>query len=228
MMKTRLFSFFIALILILTALAVPAAAEPGVQGIEILGASIRTEGEQGLRFVGRILKTGDISLTTGDEANFGILLIPESQLPANTVITKDTETVQIVPAKYLLDQTSVEAIGLNYDGDYYYFSAVLTGIPAEFYGTNLLARAYVDNGGTWSYSAQVKRSVQYVAQMISDLGGEVPAYITKALEDYENFGSDILVDASQLSSIVTYPEYPACISRDTLYKLNWRMKREPD
>ena len=108
-MKTRIFSLFLALVLILAALAIPAAADDPVQGIEILGASIRTEGEQGLRFVGRIQKTGDIALTTGNDANFGILLIPETQLAANAEITEETTDVMVVPAKYLLDQAAVEA-----------------------------------------------------------------------------------------------------------------------
>ena len=220
-MKTRIFGLFIALVLILAALVIPAAADPGVQGIEILGASIRTEGEQGLRFVGRIQKTGDITLTTGNDANFGILLMPESQLAANAVIDKDTATVQIAPAKNLLNQAAVEAVDLTYNGDYYYFSAVLTGIPAEFYGTNLVARAYVNNGGTYSYSEQVKRSVQYVAQTIkTNLGGSAPAYIDTVLADYDAVGSDILVDAQNLSTLVTYPAYPAYISRDTLYTVS--------
>ena len=220
-MKTRIFGLFLALVLILAALAVPASADPGVQGIEILGASIRTEGEQGLRFVGKIQKTGDIALTTGNDANFGILLIPETQLAANAEITEGTTDVMVVPAKYLLDQAAVEAVDLTYDGDYYYFSAVLTGIPAEFYGTNLVARAYVNNGGTYSYSAQVKRSVQYVAQAIkTEQGGSAPAYVDTVLADYEAVGSDILVNAQNLSALVTYPEYPAYISRDTLYSVS--------
>ena len=220
-MKTRIFGLFLALVLILAALAVPAAADDPVQGIEILGASIRTEGEQGLRFVGKIQKTGDIALTTGNDANFGILLIPETQLAANAEITEETTDVMVVPAKYLLDQAAVEAVDLTYDGDYYYFSAVLTGIPAEFYGTNLVARAYVNNGGTYSYSAQVKRSVQYVAQAIkTKQGGSAPAYIDTVLADYDAVGSDILVDAQNLSTLVTYPAYPAYISRDTLYTVS--------
>lgn len=221
-MKTKIFSLFIALVMIFAALAIPAAADPAAQTPEILGASIRTEGEQGLRFVGRIPKAGDISLTAGgNDVNFGILLIPESELAANEEITVNTATIVNVPAKILMSQAAVEAVGVDYDADYYYFSAVQLGIPAEFYGTNLVARAYVNDHGTYYYSVQAKRSVQYVAQTINDLGGEVPAYITKVLEDYEAVGSDILVDGTQLlSTLVTYPEYAAYINRDILYSVS--------
>lgn len=197
-MKKRIFIFLIALVMLLTAVMIPVAAD-SVQAPEILGASVRTEGVQGLRFVGRISRSCGVALTAGGASvNFGILLIPESKLAANTNITVNTANVKKVPAVVLMGQAAVEAVGLTYNSDYYYFSAVQTEIPAEFYGTNLLARAYVQNGSTYYYSTQVKRSVQFVAQKVVDEGGSIPAAITKALADFEEVGSDILVNAGAM------------------------------
>ena len=214
-------SVFLALVMLLAVIAViPVSAAPS-QNPEILGASIRTEGKQGLRFVGRISKTCGVSLTAGGEnVNFGILLIPESMLPADTNITVSTANVVNVPAKILMGSSAVSAVGLTYNSGYYYFSAVQTGIPAEYYGTNLLARAYVKEGSNYYYSTQEKRSVQYVAQKIKDEGGSIPAAITQALADYEEFGSDILINSELFASLVTYPAYPSRIARDSLYTVS--------
>lgn len=191
-MKKRLFIISLVLVMLLASLVVvPVSA---TETPEILGASIRTEGTQGLRFVGRI-KASDYSLTYGETANFGIILLPANKVNAGTEISADTGTK--VKAKILMSQATVEAVGLTYESGYVYFSAVMTNIPKENYGTELLARVYIDKGnGSYTYSAQTKRSVIYVANAVVAAGGEVPSAITTVVSDYNSVGSDILVDGS--------------------------------
>ena len=116
--------------MLIGALAIFSGAVAG-NGIEVEGAQIRTEGVQGLRFVAKVDRA-KFELTTGENANFGILLIPKSMIGADEEITVDTNTVKDVKAKNLMSQTE----------DYYEFTAVLLDIPAEFYGTEI-GRAHV-------------------------------------------------------------------------------------
>lgn len=208
--------------MLLAALVIPVHAD-AAQVPEVLGASIRTVGNQGLRFVGRIKKTGSITLTLGDSANFGFLLIPESSIASGTSITKDTPYVSQVKATKLMSKESIEAIGLTYDSSYYYFAVVQLNMPAYFYETNMVAKAYVNNGGTYTYSnsgAQEKRSIKYVAQAIKDAGGSVPAFVTTVLAASESFGTDIRFSGDKLSVLTSYPDYPSAIATDGLYTVS--------
>ena len=218
----RFLSILLVLTMLLAALVVPVSADEA-QVPEVLGASIRTEGNQGLRFVGRIKKTGSITLTFGEDANFGFLLIPESSIASGTAITKDTSLVSKVPAKLLMGQGSVESVGLTYDSNYYYFAVVQLNIPASYYETKIVVKAYVDNGGTYTYSdspSYEKRSIQGVAQAISDLGGDVPAFITEVLTKSAAVGTDIQFNGDKLSVLTKYPDYPASVDRDGLYTVS--------
>ena len=216
----KIFSILLVLTMLLSALIIPVSADEA-QVPEVLGASIRTGGEQGLRFIGRIKKDGDITLTFGEEANFGFIIIPESSTDGSA-IDKDTQYAKTVKAVNLLGSGIVEAAGLTYDDDYYYFSVVQKGIPANFYTTQLVVKAYVDNGGTYIYSnnpTKEKRSIQYVAQELVNGGDENPAYaaiLTTAAAE----GSDIYVNADRFSVLEIYPAYPDCIARDNLYTVS--------
>ena len=50
-----------------------------------------------------------------------------------------------------------------YEEGYEYFNAVLTDIPAEHYGTEIVARSYVYLDGVYYYSDEVERSIAQVA-----------------------------------------------------------------
>ena len=218
----RFLSILLILTMLFASLIIPVSADEA-QVPEVLGASIRTEGNQGLRFIGRIKKTGSITLTFGESANFGFLLIPESSISYGESITKDTSMVSKVPAKKLMGQGSIEAIGLTYDSDYYYFAVVQLDIPASYYETNIVVKAYVDNGGTYTYSnsgSAEKRSIQYVAQAIADMGGVIPAFINEVLEKSAEVGTDIVFNGDKLSVLTKYPDYPSCIAQDGLYSVS--------
>lgn len=191
-MKKKIFLIALALVMLLSSMVIipTSATETPV----ILGASIRTEGTQGLRFVGKIKKS-DHSLTLGDDANFGILLLPANKVNAGTNITVDTTGAKKVPAKIIMSEATVTSLGIAYDDAYWYFSAVVTGIPKENYGTDLIARVYIQNGASYTYSAQTTRSVIYIANAIVD-AGEATTAINTVVSDYNAVGSDILVDGS--------------------------------
>lgn len=187
--------------------------------ILVEGAQIRTEGVQGLRFVAKIDKSA-YSLTTGENANFGILIIPQNKLGKGELIAVDTETVGIVPAKNIMENTD----------EYYKFTAVLTGLPAEFYGTEIVARAYVEQDGVYTYSNQLARSVKTVAEMILDNADATETEVQVAnevLAKYEQVGDDITVNYDEIlnpSKLIEYPEYPEEIARDYMYSVSVRQK----
>lgn len=194
MKKVKILSLLLAFVMLLSAFIIPAAADT-VQAPEVLGASIRTEGDQGLRFVGRIKKNNALVTDGSDNVNFGFLIIPES-MTDGSAITVSTTSVKQVKAKRLMGKDAVEAVGLTYDANYYYFSVVQLGMPENFYGVNMVVKAYVNNSGTYTYSNTPdyeKRSIQFVAQAIKDLGGEIPAFVTTVLTKYEQQGADIIV-----------------------------------
>lgn len=206
----------LAMLFTSAALILPVAAEEEMENYEaeVIGASIRTAGTQGLRFIGKIRKDADVH--PGEGANFGFLLIPATMVGSTTVwdeenkvntvtsnyITSGTSFVKTVPAVNLMTETAVAAVVTDYAGDYdefYYFTAVITNIPETFYGTEILARIYVTAHEVTTYSNQISRSVQYVANAINEMGGDVSEFITDVLAAYELYGEDIFVNADQFA-----------------------------
>ncbi|MBE6529509.1 MAG: hypothetical protein E7680_02760 [Ruminococcaceae bacterium] len=203
----------LAMLFTSAALIIPVAAEN--TDAQAVGASIRTTGTQGLRFIGKIRKSD--SVQPGENANFGFLLLPATMITSTTEwdeenqvnivtsdnITLETDLVKKVPAVNLMVESAVEAaFGENYQNDYeeyYYFNAVITNIPASFYGAEILARIYVTENEVTTYSNQISRSVQCVANTINEMGGEVPEFITEVLADYELYGKDVFVDADSFA-----------------------------
>lgn len=217
MKKAKFLSLFLVVVLLLGSLVVLPVAATNETLPEVLGASIRTEGEQGLRFVARIE-----SETAAAADEYGFLIIPESSTDGSA-ITVDTDLVKRVPATKVLSETAVTAVGLDYDEAYTYFSVVQKGMPANFYNVNMVVKAYLLNGTEYTYSNSPlteKRSIQYVAQEIADKGGEIPEFVTKVLEVAAVEGNDIYVNADRFAQLVTYPEYPASIDRDGLYTVS--------
>ena len=189
-------------------------------GITVEGAQIRTEGIQGLRFVAKVDRS-KFSLTTGADANFGILLIPANMVGNGEEITVDTETVKVVKARNLMSQTD----------EYYEFTAVLLDIPAEFYGTEIIARAYVQQGENYTYSNQLTRSVKFVAEAIlkdNDATSTDISVANNVLRICDEVGNDRLIDAEEIwngpSKLITYPEYPDQIARDHMYSVSVAQK----
>ena len=183
--------------------------------LTVEGAAIRTTGVQGLKFVGRLYKNTELQLA--EDAEFGILLIPQSMVGSNEQITVSTESVRVVPAQNLTGETA----------EYYEFNAVLTDIPAESYGTKIIARSYLENNGTYYYSEQLSRSVKDVADAIlsdDDATDTEIAVANEVISLYNLVGNDILVHADSIwyanSKLITYPEYPEQIARDYMYSVS--------
>ena len=214
MMKKYTFRSILSFVLIAAMLIVPMSVFAATDnGIHMEGASIRTVGEQGLRFVGNVEKNR-YELTHGADANFGIIMIPKSMIGAGEEITVETPDIRITPAKNEMEASDTA----------YRFNAVLTQIPTDYYGTELVARAYVCINGNYIYSEQIGRSVQFVANAILDDKNATAtdlAVAQKVLEDYRLVGNDILIHADEIwQRLVVYPEYPEQINRDYLYDVS--------
>ena len=212
-MKKRIFTSVLSLFLVMATLfgfaGVVSAASDNQFYVE--GAQIRTTGKQGIRFVA-YLEKGLYDLTYGENANFGILIARKDRLSEGEEIT--IANASPVPANNLLENTDT----------YCKFTAVITDQPAEAYGIELVARAYVAVNGVLYYSNQISRSIKQVAEMIvadpnpadTDL-----AVANEVLARYQEVGNDITVDAENLwNRLITYPEYPEQINRDYTYSVS--------
>ena len=212
-MKKHFVTRILSLLLVMTTLfgfagvAFATSEEP----FYVEGAQIRISGEQGIRFVA-YLEKGLYDLTYGPNANFGILIARKDRLSAGAEITMENATA--VPATNLLEDTD----------SYCRFSAVITDQPAEFYGVELIARAYVIVNGTVHYSAQNSRSIKQVAEMILEQNGNSAevSVAQEVLAKYQEVGADFLIHADELwndNQLVAYPEYPEQIARDYEYSV---------
>ena len=170
----------------------------------ILGGSIRVDGSamQGLRFVGKIKKNvSGISFSDlSDSNNFGILLIPKAKLNNGSPVVYNTSGVVTVKAKMVMSDASISAAGLTPDSNYYFFSAVLTGIPAESVGTEIVARVYLNRSGTYVYSDQQVRSAYSVATALK-AGGATGTTLTACnavISNYSTHGQNIYVNVGSI------------------------------
>ena len=123
----------------------------------ILGGSVRLSAPAGLRFQSKVSEK-DLLL----DATFGTLMIPKEIL-GDVELTIDTDEVRNV------EQTlwATENVKLNnpqqYEDGYEYFNAVLTKIPVDHYGTDIVARSYVCVDGVYYYSETIERSLAQVS-----------------------------------------------------------------
>lgn len=210
-MKKRIFISMLSLLLVMAALfgyaGVVSAASNDRFYVE--GAQIRTTEPQGLRFVAHLDKSL-YNLTYGKDANFGILVARKDQLPAGAEITMENATA--VPAVNLLEETDTRCS----------FTVVITNQPAEYYGVELLARAYVIEDGTVHYSNQISRSIKQVAELILEQNRDPDdvAVAQEVLAKYREVGADSLIHADDLwNTLIAYPEYPEQIARDYMYSV---------
>lgn len=178
----RILCLAIILATLMTMVILPVQTSAADATIEVVGASIRTSGTQGLRFVGRIKKSA-YTLTYGASANFGIILIPKYMVNSGTTITKDTANVLNIKAVKAVEYNhpQLSETGVTGVSGYIYFVATVTGIDVSNYKTDFLARAYVNT----TYSTQVTRSVFQVASTLS---------MTSIVNSANNYGTDICID----------------------------------
>ena len=87
--------------------------------------------------------------------------------------------------------------------------------------TEILARAYVNDGGSYAYSNQLARSVKFVADKILEdatASDAEKACATRVLEIYEIVGNDILVNADNLFEQFN-GEYVSSALQNTYHRL---------
>lgn len=123
----------------------------------ILGGSVRLSTPAGLRFQSKV-RAEDLNL----DATFGTLIIPKEVL-GDGALTIDTDKVRNVEQTKWATESVKVSNPKEYEEGYEYFNAVLTDIPAEHYGTVIVARSYVCVDGVYYYSETIERSIAQVA-----------------------------------------------------------------
>lgn len=129
----------------------------GIEAPTILGGSVRLSTPAGLRFQSKV---SDGMVEMG--ATFGTLIIPRAVL-GEEELTVETAMVENIEQTQWATDIVKENNPAAYEEGYEYFNAVLTDIPAEHYGTEIVARSYVYLDGVYYYSDEVERSIAQVA-----------------------------------------------------------------
>lgn len=128
-----------------------------IEAPTILGGSVRLSTPAGLRFQSKV---SDGMVEMG--ATFGTLVIPRAVL-GEKELTVETAMVENIEQTQWATDIVKENNSATYEEGYEYFNAVLTDIPAEHYGTEIVARSYVCLNGVYYYSDEVERSIAQVA-----------------------------------------------------------------
>ena len=128
-----------------------------IEAPTILGGSVRLSTPAGLRFQSKV---SDGMVEMG--ATFGTLIIPRAVLGGEE-LTIETAMVENIVQTQWATEIVKENNPSAYEEGYEYFNAVLTDIPAEHYGTEIVARSYVYLDGVYYYSDEVERSIAQVA-----------------------------------------------------------------
>ena len=153
-----------------------------IEAPTILGGSVRLSTPAGLRFQSKV---SDGMEEMG--ATFGTLIIPRAVL-GEEELTVETAMVENIVQTQWATEIVKENDPSAYEEGYEYFNAVLTDIPAEHYGTEIVARSYVYLDGVYYYSDEVERSIaQVAAYAIQDGYTEsvLYAYVDAALANEE-------------------------------------------
>ena len=128
-----------------------------IEAPTILGGSVRLSTPAGLRFQSKV-SDGMVEMGT----TFGTLIIPRAVL-GEEELTIETAMVENIEQTQWATDIVKENNPAAYEEGYEYFNAVLTDIPAEHYGTEIVARSYVCLNGVYYYSDEVERSIAQVA-----------------------------------------------------------------
>ena len=128
-----------------------------IEAPTILGGSVRLSTPAGLRFQSKV-SDGMVEMGT----TFGTLIIPRAVL-GEEELTIETAMVENIEQTQWATDIVKENNPAAYEEGYEYFNAVLTDIPAEHYGTEIVARSYVYFDGVYYYSEEVERSIAQVA-----------------------------------------------------------------
>ena len=148
----------------------------GIAGVRenlvIKGGQIRLPNDKvsaGLRFGATLQKSflgieGDYKYDANATATFGMFVMPKDLLAkgqtlANYLVANDYEGQALkVPATKVYAQ----------DGETVTFTAVLTNIPAQDYGRDIVAVAYVCIDGKYAFANEVTKNYMGVAQAVVD------------------------------------------------------------
>ncbi len=189
-----------------TFMPVTASADTYQGSFELAGASIRLATEAnsstGLRFVSTIEMSEYTTLTETYDVSVGTLIIPEAELSGKLDFDNNTDEIM-----HIENIAPVESV--QYDGCYE-FRAVVSKIPEESYGDEIIARAYMvlsDKAGEAEdeivWTDTLSRNVAYVAYkadndptFVPDEDGQsaIDAFISDKAFNKVDYGEDISCD----------------------------------
>lgn len=168
------------------------------------GAQVRTQDPSGIRFI-TCVNTEWMEEQLAKGAQFGTIVAPASHYTGDLVhfahpTGEDEFTV--------LDIKHTEESNWETVGDYTVLRAVLTDMPAQFYGTDILAKTYLyadltDDGvenPTYTYAAGQSRSIAEVA-CIAIQNGENAKFLT---DTFESTVQGISVSDTEMNLYVNY------------------------
>ena len=128
-----------------------------IEAPTILGGSVRLSAPAGLRFQSKVPQA-----MVEMDGTFGTLVIPRAVL-GDAELTVETALAENIEQTVWATENVQTSNPAAYEEGYQYFNAVLTKIPEEYYGTEIVARSYVYLDGVYYYSEEVERSLAQVA-----------------------------------------------------------------
>lgn len=159
-----------------------ADAETATPDLYTHGGSVRTVVPTGLRFLSSVSEEYK-------DSEVGTLIILKAALGGETLDhNQEGEDLSYVdvPKTQWSNEAVAQMDGFEYDGSRYYFNAVLSPIPDEYYGAPIVARAYAKTESGYVYGDPVERSIAQVAAAAlaageQDSNGNLLNYVDTAL-----------------------------------------------
>ncbi|MBQ9885852.1 MAG: InlB B-repeat-containing protein [Lachnospiraceae bacterium] len=183
----------------------------GNKSFELLGTQIRTTEPTGLRFITQIgttliaqieaLNAANASLQPDSTADKGIgfgtvvtmaSLVGNAQIEKDVNVTKVTKGMAVCPAVKLFERTD----------DYYQYTAVVTGITARHYQTDIAARPYI----TYRDANGIERTYYYTEKGTNAGGGYSVSIYTAAKAFYANHAVSNAVKQWLYNNIISVVE----------------------
>ena len=192
------------------------------------GASVRTEVPSGIRFTTWV-NTGWMQAISDENAYFGTIIAPTTEYKG-----AETDFKHPTDASYTVqDIKHTNKANWKTDGEYTILRAVLTEIPEEYYGTEIIARSYLHadltNDGeanpTYTYAEEAQsRSIAEVAyKAVQDKkDAEFLKTILTETMAVKLSATELELNVNEAKTVTAEIEYPFSAKlQETENLLNW-------
>ena len=141
-----------------------------VESFMLTGASVRLdETHTGMRFTSALSKAEYKALTEQYDITAGMLIIPQDELEGELNLENETDEIMNIVTKTYVSTDSEGNPVKEESADTYQFRAVISGIPEEAYGSEILGKGYITLSNketaeeTTLYTETLSRNVAYVS-----------------------------------------------------------------